>query len=78
MEKVVKIASVVTTAKLRNAEFEAKLSAISLAQAIVEFTPSGEILNANENFLHLLSYRLDEIKGHHHRLFVDPSRRDVA
>ena len=49
--KVVKVATDITAAKLRNAEFESKFNAISLAQAVIEFTPAGEIITANENFL---------------------------
>jgi methyl-accepting chemotaxis protein len=71
--KVVEVATDITAAKLRSAEFEAKINAISLAQAIIEFTPTGEIITANENFLSLLGYRLEEIKGQHHRMFVEPS-----
>ena len=71
--KVIKVATVTTAEKLRNAEFEGKLQAISLAQAVIEFTPTGEVLNANDNFLNLLGYRLDEVKGQHHRLFVEPA-----
>ncbi len=73
VEKVVKVASVTTDEKLRTAEFEAKINCISLVQAIIEFTPDGEILTANDNFLNLLGYRMDEIKGQHHRLFVEPA-----
>ncbi|MDR3461220.1 MAG: PAS domain-containing methyl-accepting chemotaxis protein [Beijerinckiaceae bacterium] len=70
--KVVKVASDTTAARLRNAGFEAKLAAVSRVQGVIEFTPGGEILEANENFLGLLGYRLDEVKGKHHRIFVDP------
>ena len=70
--KVVKVATDITAEKLRNAEFEAKLEAISRVQAVIEFSLDGEILTANENFLSLLGYRLDEIEGRHHRLFVEP------
>ena len=69
--KVVKVATDITVAKLRNAEFESKQNAISLVQAIIEFTPTGEVITANENFLKVLGYRLDEIKGKHHRMFVE-------
>jgi len=71
--KVVKVASETTAAKLRNAEFESKTNAISIVQAVIEFTPAGEVLTANENFLKLLGYRLEEIRGQHHRLFVEAS-----
>ncbi|MEM8924643.1 MAG: PAS domain-containing methyl-accepting chemotaxis protein [Actinomycetota bacterium] len=40
------------------------------SQAVIEFTPSGEIVDANENFLNALGYRLGEIRGRHHRMFV--------
>ena len=69
---VTKIASVVTETKLRNAEYEAKVTAISRAQAIIEFDPSGTVLTANDNFLNAFGYRLDEVVGRHHRIFVEP------
>ena len=71
--KIVKVATDITAEKLKNAEFEGKINAISRVQGIIEFTPGGEVITANENFLNLLGYRLDEIKGQHHRLFVEPS-----
>ncbi|WP_228125261.1 methyl-accepting chemotaxis protein [Candidatus Methylospira mobilis] len=39
---------------------------------VIEFSLDGKILYANENFLNPLGYRLDEVKGLHHRIFVDP------
>ena len=69
--RVVKVASDTTAAHLRNANFEAKLAAISRVQGVIEFKPDGTILDANENFLSLLGYTLDEVRGLHHRMFVD-------
>ena len=40
--------------------------------AIIEFTPDGTILDANENFCAAAGYSLEEIKGKHHRIFCDP------
>ena len=71
--KIVKVATDITAEKLKNAEFEGKINAISRVQGIIEFTPGGEVITANENFLKSLGDRLDEIKGQHHRLFVEPS-----
>lgn len=31
--------------------------------------------NANENFLKTMGYSLDEIKGQHHSMFVDPAHK---
>jgi len=69
--KVVKIASVVTAQKLAAADSQGQLDAISKSQAVIEFSMSGEVLNANENFCRALGYQLDEIKGRHHRMFVE-------
>jgi methyl-accepting chemotaxis protein len=52
-----------------------QLAAIDRSQAMIEFSLDGIILNANENFLKTLGYSLNEIKGQHHSLFVDPSYR---
>ncbi len=73
--KVVKYAADITEQKLRNANFEGQLAAISKAQAVIEFTLDGKILTANENFLKTVGYSLDEIKGQHHSMFVDPAQR---
>ena len=54
---------------------EGKLAAINKVQAVIEFTVDGKILEANENFLNTLGYTLDEIRGKHHSLFVDPVYR---
>jgi methyl-accepting chemotaxis protein len=71
--KVVKIATDITAAKIRATEDASKLLAIGRSQAVIEFTPSGEILAANENFCAGLGYDLSEIRGRHHRMFCDPS-----
>ena len=76
--KVVKYATDITEQKLRNADFEGQLAAIGKAQAVIEFTLDGKVLNANENFLKVLGYSLDEIRGQHHSLFVDPAFRQSA
>jgi methyl-accepting chemotaxis protein len=69
--KVVKFATDVTAEKMRNAEYEGKVSAISKAQAVIEFDMQGHVLCANDNFLAVMGYTLDDIKGEHHRLFCE-------
>ena len=71
VEKVVKVATVTTEAKLKAAEAESRMSALDRVQAVIEFNTTGEVITANDNFLKVMGYRLDEIKGRHHRLFVD-------
>lgn len=71
--KVVKIATDITAKKLKAVEETGKLEAISRSQAVIEFTPTGEIITANSNFCGALNYDLSEIVGKHHRLFCDPT-----
>jgi methyl-accepting chemotaxis protein len=76
--KVVKYATDITEQKLANANYEGQLAAINKAQAVIEFGLDGRVLHANGNFLAALSYTLDEIRGQHHSLFVDPAYRASA
>jgi methyl-accepting chemotaxis protein len=48
------------------------LAALDRSQATIEFDLDGKILNANDNFLSVMGYALDEIGGRHHRMFCDP------
>jgi methyl-accepting chemotaxis protein len=70
--KVIKFATDITDTRKRNAEYEGKVSAITKAQAVIEFDMQGHVLDANDNFLEVMGYYLDDIKGEHHRMFVDP------
>lgn len=72
---VIKFAHDVTAQKLRNADFEGKLNALDRSQGIIEFDLDGTIVTANPNFLAVVGYALDEVKGKHHRMFVDPAEQ---
>ncbi|MDR6624090.1 methyl-accepting chemotaxis protein [Caulobacter segnis] len=76
--KILKVATDITAQKEAEAERTAKLAAVERVQATIEFTAEGVILNANENFLSVVGYALSEIKGKHHRMFVDPAYADSA
>src|SRR5712664_2529080 len=56
----------------------AQASAISKSQAVIEFDMDGKIITANQNFLDALGYRLEEIQGKHHSMFVTPAMRESA
>jgi methyl-accepting chemotaxis protein len=71
--KVVKVATVRTAEKERELDLTGRMAAIDRIQAVIEFTPDGRIVMANDNFCQAMGYRLDEIVGQHHRLFVDPA-----
>ena len=68
----------VTDSRAGRADVEAKLNAIDRSQAVIEFATDGTILQANENFLNTMGYRLDEIRGQKHAMFVDEATRDSA
>jgi len=76
--KVVKFAADITEQKKVMANYEGQLAAIGKAQAVIEFTLDGVILEANENFLKVLGYTLDEIKGKHHSMFAEAAYRESA
>jgi methyl-accepting chemotaxis protein len=56
----------------------AQAGAISKSQAVIEFDMDGKIITANQNFLDALGYRLEEIQGKHHSMFVTPAMRESA
>ena len=74
--KVVKFATDITAKKIRNMEDAGKIVAIARAQAVIEFNLDGTIITANDNFLGAMGYRLEEIRGKHHSMFVPPAERD--
>jgi methyl-accepting chemotaxis protein len=73
--KVVKYATDVTTQKLASADFSGQITAITKAQAVIEFKMDGTIITANDNFLRTMGYSLDEVKGRHHSMFVEETYR---
>ncbi len=61
-----------------SADRKAILAAVEKSQAVIEFKLDGTILKANDNFLDAMGYRLEEIQGRHHSMFVEPGYRDSA
>ncbi|MEM7694110.1 MAG: PAS domain-containing methyl-accepting chemotaxis protein [Pseudomonadota bacterium] len=68
--KILKLAIDVTAETRLALEAKSRLDAVGRRQAVIEFDPSGTILDANENFLTAMGYRHDEVVGRHHRIFV--------
>jgi methyl-accepting chemotaxis protein len=61
---------------LRLHELEGLLAAIGGAQALIEFQMDGTIVTANQNFLQAMGYRLDEIQGRNHAMFLPEAERE--
>ncbi|POG02253.1 pili assembly chaperone [Pseudomonas putida] len=75
---VIKVASDITQRVVLEHESESLLKAISRSMAVIEFTPQGRVIKANQNFLDTMGYRLDEVVGHHHGLFCLAQERESA
>lgn len=56
-----------------NNEDMGKLIALDRVQAIIEFSLNGDILHANQNFLNVFGYSLEELKGKPHRKLCSES-----
>ncbi len=75
---VIKVASDITQRVVLEHESESLLKAISRSMAVIEFTPQGRVIKANQNFLDTMGYRLDEVVGRHHGLFCLAHERESA
>jgi methyl-accepting chemotaxis protein len=56
----------------------AQADAISKSQAVIEFNMDGTIITANPNFLDAMGYKLPEIAGKQHQLFMPGETRNSA
>ena len=69
--KVIKIAADITEHHLQLLSQQAVVKALDRSLAVIEFTPTGEVLTANANFLNTMGYTLAQVQGKHHRIFCD-------
>lgn len=56
----------------RTQELASLSAAIYQSQPVVEFDLDGKILTANDNYLKLMGYSLDEVQGKHRSFFDEP------
>lgn len=75
VERVIKLATDITTKRLQRFDYESQIDAINKSQAVIEFKPDGTILKANDNFSAAMGYSLAEVRGKHHSMFCE---RDYA
>lgn len=73
VEKIVKFARDVTNITNQAHETEAIIEALNKSLAMISFSPDGTIEYANNNFLSVFNYGLDEVKGRHHRILCPDS-----
>jgi methyl-accepting chemotaxis protein len=70
--KVIKYATDVTKKVLEVSMINSLVDAINRSQAVISFKMDGTIIEANENFLSVMGYTLEEVKGKHHSMFAEP------
>ena len=78
IEGVLKLATDITAQVAREQEQNSMVEAISRSMAVIAFNLKGEVLEANENFEQTMGYRLNEIRGKHHRMFCTREEADSA
>ena len=59
-------------------DYEGQINAIAKVQGVIECTPAGEVVNANEIFLKLVGYTLEDVRGKNYSMFVDAAVRGTA
>nr|WP_063911258.1 PAS domain-containing methyl-accepting chemotaxis protein [Pseudomonas sp. p21] len=59
-------------------EHESLIKALMRSTAVIEFDLDGNILTANDRFLTTVGYRLEQIRGKHHRIFCEPEEANSA
>ena len=69
---VIKVAQDVTTQAVEEMLAKSTMDAASRSMGIIEFSPDGHVLWANDNFLRMMEVRKEKAIGQHHRLFCDP------
>ncbi len=70
--KIIKFAQDITARSLEFNDLKAIYGAVNRSMALIEFDLNLHVLTANENFLTLMGYTLNEIVGKHHSIFVEP------
>ncbi|TFZ51996.1 PAS domain S-box protein [Serratia proteamaculans] len=70
--EIVKIASVVTERITQAQEHQSLLAALNRSMAMITFNAEGKILDANDNMLNLMGYRLEEARGQSHGVLCPP------
>lgn len=62
VEKVLFLAIDTTEQKKQSLDYEGQIKALNLSNMKVEFAPNGRVLDANQKYLTLLDYSLDQLK----------------
>jgi methyl-accepting chemotaxis protein len=76
--KIIKFATDITAQQRKEADYTGQVAAVSRATAVIEFDLDGKVITANENFLTLFGYTIDEVRGRDRSIFADASSDGAA
>ncbi|NWE72052.1 PAS domain-containing methyl-accepting chemotaxis protein [Pseudomonas gingeri] len=76
VESVIKVASDITQRIHYEHENQSIVNALGRSMALIEFSPDGRVITANENFLKTMHYSLNEVVGQHHSMFCHRSESE--
>ncbi|KQT43463.1 MULTISPECIES: methyl-accepting chemotaxis protein [unclassified Methylophilus] len=74
--KIVKYATDITGAQMKNADYAGQISAIGKVMGVITFDLKGNITDVNDNFAAVTGYSKQEIIGQHHSMFVDAAYKN--
>lgn len=72
-EQSKRIATMVVWEDASLLDVHGQIKTINRFQAVIHFNLDGTVIDANDNFLQAMGYRLEDIKGKHHSMFVEPA-----
>jgi len=78
VRSVIKVAADITARINQEHESQSLVNALGRAMAVIEFSPDGRVITANDNFLQTMHYSLNEIVGQHHSLFCHRAESESA
>jgi len=55
-------------------DYQGQINAIAKVQGVIECSVDGDVANANDVFLNLLGYSLEDVKGKNYSMFADDAR----
>jgi methyl-accepting chemotaxis protein len=62
---------------IKAADHQGQLESIGKTQGVIEFEMDGTLRTANDNFLTALGFRLEDVRGKHHSMFVESKDRET-
>ncbi|PJE25906.1 methyl-accepting chemotaxis sensory transducer with Pas/Pac sensor [Pseudooceanicola antarcticus] len=69
---VLSVAREISRNHFRRRDNRSQVDAVKRSMAVAEYELDGRLIDANELFLKPMGYKLEDVKGKHHRTFMDP------